>query len=75
MAREPSPIESKPGAVPARNGLCAHEDQGLFPPSPKLSSEDPKELVKHSQAGPGVLALEGDELLAERKVFEQEAPA
>jgi hypothetical protein len=47
----------------------------LIPPSPILSSEDPEVLVERSQTGPGVLALEDDELLTKRQVFEPETPA
>ena len=75
MAREPSPVESETSTVPAGNGFCTHKDQGLFPSRPILSSEDPKELVERGQTGPGVLALEDDELLPECQVFEPETPA
>jgi hypothetical protein len=60
--------------VPPRNGLCTHEDQRLIPSRPILSSEDPKELAERSQTGPGVLALEDDELLSERQILEPKAP-
>ena len=75
MVGEPSPIESKTSTVPAGNGLCTHEDQGLFPSRPVLSRKDPEELIERSQTRPWVLAFEDEELLPEGHIFEPEAPA
>src|ERR1019366_405963 len=74
MVGEPSPVETETSTVPARNCLCTHEDQGLFPSRPVLSRKDPEELIEPGQARPGVLALENHELLAEGHIFEPEAP-
>ena len=51
--------------MPAGDGLCTYEDQGLLPSRPIFSGEHPKELVERSQAWSWVLALEDDELLPE----------
>src|ERR1019366_7997870 len=52
MVVEPSPIETETSTVPAGNGLCTHEDQGLFPSRPVLSNKDPEELIERSQTRP-----------------------
>jgi hypothetical protein len=74
MAREPRPVESETGTVPADNGLWTYCDQGLLPSRPVLSCKDSEELVEPGQARPEVLVFQDDELLAKCQVFKPEAP-
>jgi hypothetical protein len=65
------PVQSESSAVPADNCLGHDEEQRLFPLKPELASEDPKELVEHTELWFGMSALECRQLLPQSKILQK----
>src|SRR5215471_1665931 len=69
--RDHAPVEAKAGTVPAHHCLRCYEDERLPPWGPKAASEHPEEFVDPSKSGPGMLALQGSQLLPQRQILKE----
>src|ERR1700756_4938141 len=71
--RDPTPIQSKPSAMPANDRLRVHEHERLLPGTPETTGEYPEDFVNRSHRGSGMLALQHRQLLPESEIFQEQA--
>jgi hypothetical protein len=69
----PSPIETKPLAVPLEDRLGLNNGERFAPVPPDAGEHDPYEAVAFLQADPGTRALQHMELVAKSEVLKGEA--
>lgn len=74
-ARAEAPIQAEPGAMPANNGFRLDDDERVGPSIPERAQRHPEEPVAAFEAGPGMLALEHRELLAQDENLQTEVVA
>jgi hypothetical protein len=58
--------------MPAHDGSRSDQDERLRPPGPERSQCDPKQLVQGSQSTARSFGVQGQQLLTESQVFEDE---
>ncbi len=68
--REPGPIATKTGLVPADHRLGFHEDKHVGPSQPQPPQGEPEKSVGGNDAGTLTVAGKHGQLLPEREVFE-----
>ena len=66
-ASRPAPTE--PIAMPAEDRLRLDEDQGRLPASPSVGEQDPEHSVRPAETRPLHLALQGSQLVTQRKIL------
>ena len=71
--RDPTPVQSKPSAMPANDRLRVHEHERLLPGTPETTGEYPEDFVNRSHRGSGMLALQHSQLLPESEIFQEQA--
>jgi hypothetical protein len=71
--RDPTPVQSKPSAMPANDRLRVHEHERLLPGTPETTGEYPEDFVNRSHRGSGTLALQHRQLLSESEIFQEQA--
>lgn len=67
------PVQTETGTVPPDNRLGSHDDQRSFPSRPAAPGGDPEELVEWTYSWARMPTLQNGELLAECKIFEDDA--
>jgi hypothetical protein len=58
--------------MPAHDGSRSNQDKRLRPPRPERFQCDPEQLVQSCQSAAGSFGMQGEQLLPESKVFEDE---
>ena len=58
--------------MPTDDGVGLDEDQDVLPPGPQAAQRHPKDAIRHSHPRPRPLGREDGELLAERKILEEQ---
>src|SRR5215472_7355748 len=67
----PTPVEAEAGAVPADDRLGSDDDEDVAPARPCATKRCPEQTVHGAEGGPGSLALEHGDLLAQGEDFER----
>ena len=62
-AREPCPVQTKAGAMPADDRLGRDKDQRRPPARPDLSQSDPEEFVERAESRARSLGMKSKQLL------------
>jgi len=58
--------------MPADNGSGCHQDERFFPSCPESSQCDPEQLVGCSESSARSFDMKSEQLLPQRKIFEDE---
>ncbi len=67
------PVQAETGTVPPDNRLGCDDDQRSFPSRPAAMGGDPEEFVEWTYLGARMPTLQNGELLAECKIFDDDA--
>ena len=74
-ARAPGPETPEGAAVPAHDGIRAHDREGAAPTRPRARQRDPEEPIGPGQGRPGTPAPEDGELLAKGEILDGQVGA
>src|SRR5271169_4479684 len=71
-ARDPTPVQPKPGPMPANHGLRGDKDQRFLPARANFSQNDPEQPVGGAQSRARSLVVQSQQLLPKGEVLQEE---
>src|SRR5208337_597608 len=71
-SRDPTPVQSKAGPMPANHGFRGDKDQRPLPARPDFSQNHPEQLVDGTQSRTRSLCVQSQQLLTKGEVLQQE---